>query len=85
MNPPRPFYSLASSTNEARPSGNEDGVGGGEARIYGKEVSQRGSHPYPDVKVVAESGPSQEGTRVNRENVPHSSTPIPCSGEPDSM
>ena len=68
-------------------SGNEDGEGRGEASTYGREDSQRDSHLYPDVEVVAGSGPSQEGNRANRENVyRHSSTPpIPYNGKTDSM
>jgi len=70
--PPRP--------DEPRPSGHEDDEGG-EA----SEVTQKDLHPYPDIEVVVESGPSHEGNHANTENIyPHSSTPpILHSEKPD--
>ena len=79
-----------SQPDEPRPvpaGGNGAGEGSGEASTYGRDINQMGSHPYPDVEVVAGSGPSQEGNPASGERVyPRSShPPIPCSGEPDSM
>ena len=68
---------------ESMPAGGSDGGGQrGKAGIDGREVSQRYSHPDPDVGVAVGSGPSQ----VEVEQVhPAPSVPwIPPSGEPDS-
>ena len=64
--------------------------GRGETEVEGREVSQRSSHPHPEVKDGVHGEPSREGYDVGRDGAgrvdPPTSTPlISHSGEADGM
>jgi hypothetical protein len=59
--------------------------GGREAAIEGREVSQRDLDLRSDVEGVAESGPSQEGEKVDRVHPPKSFPSTSHGGESKSM
>jgi len=64
--------------------GSDDDQRGGEADIYGSEVTQRYSHLDPDVEVAITVGGRRSG-EVERVYPPPSISSIPYDGEPDSM